>query len=952
MRTASSAFKEKVKSSSRNFINTAVITLASQEELTIVNANILFDGFEVEDSVGSDNTFDALGSTIINKCTIILYNGDESYSAYDFDDAHVVVSTGLEIDGTTEPIQLGVYTVEEANYTTNSIVLSMLDNMSKFDRPYSESQLAYPATLSQIVSDACTVCGVTFNFAESDFVYDTFSVATKPDGNSCTFRDVIGWVATINGTFARFNSFGQLEFKWFDLSGRPIPTDNITVIDENNVEHEHASLVLSDGTVVDTISYIPGKNTSLPEVSSLFSQDIAVSDITITGITITVANIEDEADITSSIGTDDYRITISDNPFITADNIETVIEQIADKVLDLSFRKCSITCVSNPLLEAGDTAYLIDTKGNEHRILLTRVTFSPTANQTIVCGADTPSRKSATLYNADTRTSAQLKSHLRSLRERLVETETIAGNTNQYFWFTEEGTDTGAHITEVPQEEFIDPTSENYHAGYNALFRSIGFAIRNGLTELATFSANSIRLGLGNAKHILIDPDGISLYSAANTLLSNFTASDVRLYVAGVLRTLLSSSGLTVYDETGEKSVARFGEDSQIGADESNHLGIDTTGIQGVNEEGVNVFSVDMDGGIITTTRRMDMRITLEVWNEQSEVRKDLFESLQPITFPKGTVITFDRSGGTYGYLSQALSYDETKFLSIQSLIFEPITWGTDSSQTITSRVGTQHTLEHVDGKIFFSSSLGTATAEYNERYIAEITKPFVTTYTPGPAYTFGTRNNETSGAFSTACGESLSAETRDQFACGRYNEDNSDYAMMVGNGSEDGDSNAFAVTWDGSARLGFDADATSGTDASIYSLLRAQDLDSYMIQNGMLDLKRLIAHVLFYLVPHTLYNTKLSAPSTQNEYAYAGVALNDWNVVLMRCECHNTRQLLVFCRLFGDNPMYLSDMSGSTYVRGGYLVNWSSNQIGVRWVNGTASIAGNIYVQQVYGIM
>ena len=114
MRTASSAFKEKVKSSSRNFINTAVITLTSQEVLTVTNANILFDGLEVEDSVGSDNTFDALGSTIINKCTLVLYNGDESYSAYDFDDAKVVVSTGLVINNTTEPIQLGEFTVEEA----------------------------------------------------------------------------------------------------------------------------------------------------------------------------------------------------------------------------------------------------------------------------------------------------------------------------------------------------------------------------------------------------------------------------------------------------------------------------------------------------------------------------------------------------------------------------------------------------------------------------------------------------------------------------------------------------------------------------------------------------------------------------------------------------------------------------------------------------------------------
>ena len=61
----------------------------------------------------------------------------------------------------------------------------------------------------------------------------------------------------------------------------------------------------------------------------------------------------------------------------------------------------------------------------------------------------------------------------------------IAGNTAQYFWTTEEGTDTGAHITETPKESFeADPE----HGGANLLLRSIGIAIRQGLVELASFS--------------------------------------------------------------------------------------------------------------------------------------------------------------------------------------------------------------------------------------------------------------------------------------------------------------------------------------------------------------------------------------------------------------------------------------------------------------------------------
>lgn len=74
---------------------------------------------------------------------------------------------------------------------------------------------------------------------------------------------------------------------------------------------------------------------------------------------------------------------------------------------------------------------------------------------------------------------------VKDLAERAAK---IAGNTNQYFWHTESGTDTGAHITEIPQEEFLaDP--EN--GGGNLLARSNGVAVRDGLQELAVFGTET-----------------------------------------------------------------------------------------------------------------------------------------------------------------------------------------------------------------------------------------------------------------------------------------------------------------------------------------------------------------------------------------------------------------------------------------------------------------------------
>lgn len=83
---------------------------------------------------------------------------------------------------------------------------------------------------------------------------------------------------------------------------------------------------------------------------------------------------------------------------------------------------------------------------------------------------------------------------IRDDSEKLEKVSKLAGDTAQYFWYTSTGTDTGAHITEVPQDEWSNSTSPNYHKGGNLLARSNGIAIRDGLNELATFSADGITM--------------------------------------------------------------------------------------------------------------------------------------------------------------------------------------------------------------------------------------------------------------------------------------------------------------------------------------------------------------------------------------------------------------------------------------------------------------------------
>ena len=169
-----------------------------------------------------------------------------------------------------------------------------------------------------------------------------------------------------------------------------------------------------------------------------------------------------------------------------------------------------------------------------------------------------------------------------SITDRIVQTvkkvaeatAKIAGDTAQFFWVTESGTDTGAHITEKPQEEFIaDP--EN--GGANLLARSNGIAVRNGLTELATFSANGIRLG--NDEHMALEQTE-----------QNFTFYDDDVAVTEIE---ISNHGIKAKNTYANDSV-EYGADGLVYTDSyGNSSALDGSG---VHTDG----DLEADGGVIS----------------------------------------------------------------------------------------------------------------------------------------------------------------------------------------------------------------------------------------------------------------------------------------------------------------------------------------------------------------
>ena len=407
MRNLSSAFKDLLSNDVRNYICRVEITLNDNTEFEIDNTRLWENGIAQDDNVSDTNTFSALGSVCIGSITIIINNIYDEYSSYDFTDAKIVPYVGLTVGTSVEEVKLGEYKVDKQTYNGALISLYCLDNMAKFDKPYTSSSLVYPATLQSIVTNACVDCGVTLG--TTTFPNYTFEVATRPTDEGITYREIISYAATLAGCFARCNNNGRLELKWFD-------NDAIDQIND----------FIDNETTITT--------TNLHYLSALTSQNISIDDVIITGVQIQVKTLTEDSSqdlITNTYGTDDYVIKIQDNPFITVDNVATIGAYLQQQLVGLRFRQATIEHLNDPSIEAGDVALVQDRKGNKYPILITNTEFTVGSKQRTTSAADTPLRNSATRFTEATKTyveSRKLVKQEAGLREQLETDLTAALN--------------------------------------------------------------------------------------------------------------------------------------------------------------------------------------------------------------------------------------------------------------------------------------------------------------------------------------------------------------------------------------------------------------------------------------------------------------------------------------------------------------------------------------------
>ena len=228
MYAVSNDFKARIKLPSQKHSISGTIGAVS-----FTSDNILRGSLSITNQC-SDNNDITLGSVYIGELKATFVNVEISRYTWQKLD----IKPYFSIEGATDRIPLGVFTISEANWTVSGIEITAYDYMSRFEK--SRNRWPDSDTLLNYVKLACTACKVTLGMTDAEFQAlpngtGEFELSTD-NCDIATYRDLLSWVAQTTATFATIDRQGRLIFKAFTQ----------TVVDTVDDESRYTGAKFSD----------------------------------------------------------------------------------------------------------------------------------------------------------------------------------------------------------------------------------------------------------------------------------------------------------------------------------------------------------------------------------------------------------------------------------------------------------------------------------------------------------------------------------------------------------------------------------------------------------------------------------------------------------------------------------------------------------------------------------
>ena len=189
-----------------------------------------------------------LGSACMSELSFTLENTNGAFDDKVFEGAQLYVTTSFSTGSTTETVPIGYYTVDSPPRKLRSIKITAYDRMAKFNRAY-DTELAYPATLYQIVADACTKCGVSQKLP-TNTLHRGVSIPKRPEADNLTYRQVLVWAAELMGVSLYIDYDGKLTGGWYATNAKHTVIKASDRFTSGNTDFAENSIVFSGVRIV------------------------------------------------------------------------------------------------------------------------------------------------------------------------------------------------------------------------------------------------------------------------------------------------------------------------------------------------------------------------------------------------------------------------------------------------------------------------------------------------------------------------------------------------------------------------------------------------------------------------------------------------------------------------------------------------------------------------------
>lgn len=289
MKILDTAMTEIVKGNSARYYSKYVVD--GKEHTETLN------NFKFQNIINPNNEI-TIGNTCASSVTFSIYMPTVS-----LENKEIAIFEGVKVGTEINYIKLGIFTVTKQTSDGEYTSYEAYDRMYKADMPYF-SDMAFPSTDKAILNEICGKLGISL----ATNIVSAHTISDKPQGY--TYREIIGYMAMLQGCNAVINPDGNLELRWYKDSGY--------VLDGHKYYQQGVTFTTSKDFIIQKLTCNNTKSGSTEQ------SEITVGDGA-TGLTFT-------------------------NPFMT----QAILDEVYKKIGGFTFRPLTVKFVGDYRLEVGD----------------------------------------------------------------------------------------------------------------------------------------------------------------------------------------------------------------------------------------------------------------------------------------------------------------------------------------------------------------------------------------------------------------------------------------------------------------------------------------------------------------------------------------------------------------------------------------------------------------------